>query len=247
LKELKKNNPSKVFRPVIKPSSFNKEQNKNPVNLLLCWRRRFTKKLMEHIIHLSKDKRLKKLIDAQPVFVLEKRKKIYLRLCSSILSQQLSTTVAKVLYQRFLGLYNGKEPTALQILETAPETFRSIGFSNAKASYVHNVCRFFIEKKISDSQLHKMDNEEIIDLLTQIKGVGRWTVEMIWMFTLGREDVFALDDLGLKQGVIKLYNLKETDKKLLIKKIEKISSKWSPYRTYASRYLWNWKDNPPDL
>jgi DNA-3-methyladenine glycosylase II len=90
-----------------------------------------------------------------------------------------------------------------------------------------------------------MSNDEVIDLLTQIKGVGKWTVEMILMFTLGREDVFALDDLGLKQGVIKLYNLKETDKKLLQKKIEKISLKWRPYRTYASRYLWDWKDNAP--
>jgi len=151
-----------------------------------------------------------------------------------------------VLYARFLGLYNGKEPTAKQILETPAETFRSIGFSNAKASYVHNVCRFFIENKITDAQLHQMTNDEVIELLTQIKGVGKWTVEMILMFTLGREDVFALDDLGLKQGVIKLYNLKETDKKILLKKIEKISSKWSPYRTYASRYLWNWKDNAPE-
>ena len=202
---------------------------------------------MDYLSHLSKDKRLKKLIDSQPPFVLEKRNKVYLRLCSSILSQQLSTTVAKVLYQRFLKLYKGKEPTTKQVLETPLETFRSIGFSNAKASYVHNVCRFFIENKITDAQLHKMSNEEVIELLTQIKGVGKWTVEMILMFTLGREDVFALDDLGLKQGVIKLYNLKETDKKLLIKKIEKISVKWSPYRTYASRYLWNWKDNPPEL
>jgi DNA-3-methyladenine glycosylase II len=201
---------------------------------------------MEHILHLSKDKKLKKVIDNQPPFILQKRNKVYLRLCSSILSQQLSTTVAKVLYARFLGLYNGKEPTAKQILETPPETFRSIGFSNAKASYVHNVCRFFIENKITDAQLHQMTNEEVIELLTQIKGVGKWTVEMILMFTLGREDVFALDDLGLKQGVIKLYNLKETDKKILLKKIEKISSKWSPYRTYASRYLWNWKDNAPE-
>lgn len=202
---------------------------------------------MNHIYHLSKDKRLKKVIDEQPAFVLEKRNKVYLRLCSSILSQQLSTTVAKVLYKRFLELFGGKEPTAKQILETPEETFRSIGFSNAKASYVHNVCRFFIENKIIDSQLHQMTNEEVVDLLTQIKGVGKWTVEMILMFTLGREDVFALDDLGLKQSVIKLYNIKETDKKVLIKKIEKISLKWSPYRTYASRYLWNWKDNPPDL
>ncbi|MGN6296663.1 MAG: DNA-3-methyladenine glycosylase family protein [Ginsengibacter sp.] len=202
---------------------------------------------MNHITHLSKDKKLKILIESQTPFILEKRKKVYLRLCSSILSQQLSTTVAKVLYKRFLELYNGREPTARQILDTPAETFRSIGFSNAKASYVHNVCRFFIDNKITDAQLYKMDNEEVIALLTQIKGVGKWTVEMILMFTLGREDVFALDDLGLKQGVIRLYNLKETDKKVLIKKIEKISSKWSPYRTYASRYLWNWKDNPPEL
>ena len=197
---------------------------------------------MTHLSHLSKDKKLKKLIGRQAPAVLEKRNKVYLRLCSSILSQQLSTTVARVLYERFLGLYNGKEPTLKKILATSPEVFRSIGFSYAKASYVHNVCRFFIQHKITDAELHKMDNEAIIELLTQIKGVGKWTVEMILMFTLGREDIFALDDLGLKQMVIKLYHLKETDKNLLRKKIEFISLKWRPYRTYACMYLWNWKD-----
>ncbi len=197
---------------------------------------------MKHIAHLSKDKKLVKLIQAQPPFILEKRNKVYLRLCSSILSQQLSTTVAKVLYNRFLDLYGGKEPTAKKILETPAESFRAIGFSNAKASYVHNVCRFFIEHKITDAALDTMSNEEVISLLTQIKGVGKWTVEMILMFTLGREDVFAFDDLGLKQSLVKLYKIKETDKKLLLKKMEAISVKWSPYRTYACRYLWNWKD-----
>jgi DNA-3-methyladenine glycosylase II len=199
---------------------------------------------MQHIAHLSQDKKLKKLIDAQPAIILKKRNKVYLRLCASILSQQLSTKVARVLYNRFIDLY-GKEPTAQQILDTPAELFRSIGFSNAKASYVHNVCRFFIENKITDASLHKKSNEEIVDLLTQIKGVGKWTVEMILMFTLGREDVFAFDDLGLKQSLIRLYNLKETDKKLLQKKMEQITQKWSPYRTYASRYLWDWKDNTP--
>ena len=197
---------------------------------------------MEHIVHLSKDKKLKALIDKQKPFVLLKRNKVYLRLCASILSQQLSTKVATVLYNRFLDLFGGKEPTAKQILETPATVFRSIGFSNAKASYVHNVCRFFIENKITDARLHNMSNEEVLELLTQIKGVGKWTVEMILMFTLGREDVFAMDDLGLKNSVIKLYKIKETDKKLLRGKIEKISLKWSPYRTYACRYLWGWKD-----
>ncbi|HEY5407671.1 MAG TPA: DNA-3-methyladenine glycosylase 2 family protein [Ginsengibacter sp.] len=197
---------------------------------------------MEHIIHLSKDKKLKALIDAQPVYVLSKRNKIYLRLCASILSQQLSTKVADVLYKRFLDLYGGKEPSAKQILETPATVFRSIGFSNAKASYVHNVCRFFTENKITDARLHKMNNDEVLALLTQIKGIGKWTVEMILMFTLGREDIFAMDDLGLKNGIINLYKIKETDKKLLRQKIEKITLKWSPYRTYACRYLWGWKD-----
>ncbi|MDQ6903386.1 MAG: DNA-3-methyladenine glycosylase 2 family protein [Bacteroidota bacterium] len=202
--------------------------------------------MTDHIIHLSKDKKLKLVIEMQEPFILSKRNKIYLRLCSSILSQQLSTKVAQVLYQRFLDLYGGKEPTPKEILATPATVFRSIGFSNAKASYVHNVCKFFIENKITDARLHKMSNDEVLDLLTQIKGVGKWTVEMILMFTLGREDVFAMDDLGLKNGVIKLYKIKETDKKLLREKIEKISLKWSPYRTYASRYLWGWKDNTPD-
>ena len=197
---------------------------------------------MEHIIHLSKDKKLKTIMDVQQPYALLKRNKVYLRLCASILSQQLSTRVSKVLYKRFLHLYKGKEPTAQQILETPATVFRSIGFSNAKASYVHNVCRFFIENKITDARLNNMSNDEVLDLLTQIKGVGKWTVEMILMFTLGREDVFAMDDLGLKNSVIKLYKIKETDKKLLREKIEKISLKWSPYRTYASRYLWGWKD-----
>jgi DNA-3-methyladenine glycosylase II len=197
---------------------------------------------MEHIIHLSKDKKLKTIIDLQTPYILEKRTKVYLRLCASILSQQLSTRVSEVLYKRFLHLYKGKEPTAQQILETPATVFRSIGFSNAKASYVHNVCRFFIENKITDARLNNMSNDEVLDLLTQIKGVGKWTVEMILMFTLGREDVFAMDDLGLKNSVIKLYKIKGTDKKLLREKIEKISLKWSPYRTYASRYLWGWKD-----
>ncbi|MEO6327456.1 MAG: DNA-3-methyladenine glycosylase 2 family protein [Ginsengibacter sp.] len=198
---------------------------------------------MDHIKHLSKDKKLKKILGAQEPFVLVQRKKVYLDMCASILSQQLSTKVAKVIHQRFLNLYSNKQPSAQQIAATPVETFRSIGFSNAKASYVHNVSKFFIDNKITDGQLNKKSNEEVIDLLTQIKGVGKWTVEMILMFTLGREDVFAVDDLGIQQAIARLYKLDSTDKKALKEKMLLISSKWSPYRTYACRYLWGWKDS----
>ncbi|HQW83214.1 MAG TPA: DNA-3-methyladenine glycosylase 2 family protein [Ferruginibacter sp.] len=200
---------------------------------------------MEHIIHLTKDKRLKKIIEPQQPFVLVKRKNVHLHLCNSIMSQQLSTKVADVFHRRFLALYKTKNPTATQIASTPFETLRGIGLSNAKANYVLNVCNFFIDEKITDAKLHKMSNEELVKYLTQIKGVGQWTVEMILMFTLGREDVFAVDDLGLQQAICKLYKIDETDKKVMKEKMLGISKNWSPYRTYACRYLWEWKDNEP--
>jgi DNA-3-methyladenine glycosylase II len=96
-------------------------------------------------------------------------------------------------------------------------------------------------------KLHKMDNEEVIEYLTQIKGVGRWTVEMLLMFALSREDIFALDDLGIQNAMIGLYKLDRTDKKQFREEMLRIAKKWSPYRTYACMYLWRWKDNPPPL
>lgn len=200
---------------------------------------------MQHITHLSKDKKLKIIIEQQPPVVLAPKQKVYLHLCYSIMSQQLSTKVADVFHRRFLELFNGKEPKAAQVMAIPFETLRAIGLSNAKANYVHNVCSFFIENKITDTQLYEMGNEEVINFLTQIKGVGRWTVEMVLMFTLGREDVFATDDLGIQQAISKLYKIDTTDKKRLKEKMLQISKKWSPYRTYACRYLWGWKDNEP--
>lgn len=196
---------------------------------------------MDHIAHLQKDKKLAQII-AEPFAEVRVRKNIPLTLMGSIMSQQLSTKVADVIHKRFLALYGSSEPTLQQILDTPLETLRSIGLSNAKTNYVHNVARFCMEQKITDKKIQSMGNEEIIALLTQIKGVGQWTVEMLLMFTLGREDVLALDDLGIQQGMIKLYKLHALDKKQLREKMVKISSKWSPYRTHACLYLWRWKD-----
>jgi len=142
-------------------------------------------------------------------------------------------------------LYEGK-PTPEQILATSHETLRSIGLSGAKANYVHNVARFTIEFGLNHQLLKKMSNEEVIEYLTKIKGVGRWTAEMLLMFTLGREDVFAVDDLGIQQAMIKIYKLDKTNKKKLREDMLKISLNWSPFRTYACLHLWHHKDNLPD-
>lgn len=197
---------------------------------------------MPHIKHLSKDKILKQAIEKTGRLELSTRKNIFLSLCNSIMSQQLSTKVADIIQARFVNLFDDKKPIPEKVLQLSHETLRSIGLSNAKVTYVQNVARFAMEKGMNASQLNKMSNEEVIDYLTEIKGVGRWTVEMLLMFTLGREDVFAVDDLGIQQAIVSLYNIENTEPKKIKIKMQLLAENWAPYRTYACMYLWRWKD-----
>jgi DNA-3-methyladenine glycosylase II len=193
------------------------------------------------ISNLSADPTLKKLLVDWKIPKLERSENIALYLCLSIISQQLSTKVARVISDRFLDLFAGTEPTCAQILNTDAEQLRSVGLSRAKVNYIHNVCAFFIEHKLTDDALHKMSNEEVLALLTRIKGVGNWTVEMLLMFAMAREDVFAADDLGVQQGMIKAYGIAPEPKKMLRSEMLRISAAWSPYRTFACSALWQWK------
>jgi DNA-3-methyladenine glycosylase II len=197
---------------------------------------------MEYIRHLSRDKKFKKIIYQDQPLKLVRRKHIHLHLCSSIMSQQLSTKVAHVLHKRFLDLFSNRVPTPEMILALPFDTLRAVGMSNAKTNYVRNVALFASEQGIDHRKLSKMGDEEVIEYLTQIKGVGRWTAEMLLMFSLGREDVFAIDDLGIQNAMIKLYKLDNSDKKKFRQDLLEISKKWSPYRTYACMHLWRWKD-----
>jgi len=205
----------------------------------------FIQQIMDYIEHLRKDKKLAAYINEPLHERIKPHKNIPLLLVASIMSQQLNTKVADIIYNRFIALYNNKEPTPQQILDTPNETLRAIGLSNAKVSYVKNVAAFCIEYKITDKKLNAMSDEEVIELLTQIKGVGKWTVEMLLMFALGREDIFSIDDYGVQSAMIKIYKLQKLDKKKLREKLIKISGKWSPYRTYGCLYCWALKDNAP--
>jgi DNA-3-methyladenine glycosylase II len=199
---------------------------------------------MHYFAHLQKDKKLARVLEGQSPHQLKIYKNVSLRLMHSIMSQQLSVKVARVFQQRFLDLYDG-EPHPQQVLDTPFDVLRGIGLSNAKAMYIQNIARFSIEQGMALKELKKMSDEEVIAYLTQIKGVGRWTVEMLLMFTLGREDVFAVDDLGIQQAMTKLYKLDAADKKAMKAKMLKLSARWAPYRTYACLHLWGWKDNQP--
>jgi len=197
---------------------------------------------MSYKKHLQKDKRLAVILKGE-THVLTLQKNIPLRLMASIISQQLSTKVAAIIFERFVALYPAKKPTIQKVLDTPEESLRSIGISYAKIKYIYAVANFCLEHKITDKKLQLLSNEAIIELLTQIKGVGKWTVEMLLMFSLGREDVFAVDDLGIQQAMIKLYHLDPTHKKQLKIDMLERSKVWSPYRTYACLHLWRWKDD----
>ncbi len=197
---------------------------------------------MSYKKHLSKDKVLATILKKDN-HTLSLQKNIPLRLMGSIISQQLSTKVAAIIFDRFVALYPAKKPTLLKVLDTPVETLRGIGISYAKINYIYAVANFCLEHKITDKKLQGLSNQEIIELLTQIKGVGKWTVEMLLMFSLGREDVFAVDDLGIQQAMVKLYHLDPTSKKQLKTDMLERANAWSPYRTYACLHLWRWKDD----
>lgn len=199
---------------------------------------------MEYIAHLKKDPLLRPLIKTHGVFELKPQKNLAIYLCYSIISQQLSTKVASVFKQRFNNLFEDGKPTSALIINIPFETLRSIGLSNAKAQYILNVAAFDLSNGIQYGKLNKMTNEAVIAYLTQIKGVGKWTVEMMLMFALCREDVFPIDDLGIRNAIIKLYNIRHRDKKLITKKIITISKQWTPFSTYACMYLWRSLDAP---
>jgi DNA-3-methyladenine glycosylase II len=196
---------------------------------------------MEYQQHLKKDKKMARLL-LEANHVIKKRKNTPVRLMASIISQQLSTKVAAIIFGRFIALFEGKEPSCEQVLQCTNDQLRSIGLSQSKVNYIQNVAQFFLDHKISDKQLYSMEPAAIVELLTQIKGVGKWTVEMLMLFSLGQEDVFAVDDLGIQQAMIRLYKIEYETKKELQSKMLAISTKWSPYKSYACLHLWQWKD-----
>ena len=165
---------------------------------------------------------------------------VYEDLLSSIISQQLSVKAAASIERKFLSLFKGKAPSIKTLLKAKDETLRSAGLSRQKIEYMRSVATHFKANNLHKRDFHNMTDKEILDTLIPIKGVGTWTVEMLLMFTIKHPDVFSIKDLGLINGVCKLYNLKKT--KTLSKRILKLSEKWSPYRTTASRYIWRYKD-----
>jgi DNA-3-methyladenine glycosylase II len=189
---------------------------------------------------LSGDPLLTKLFENSAPYELKEKSNIPLALYTSIMNQQLSTKVADVIYKRFINIYGGIEPTPQQVVDTPLEQFRAIGLSMAKAGYIKNVAQFAIDQGLDLEQLKAMSDDDIYKYVGAIKGVGKWTIHILLMFSLGREDIFIPDDLGIQNAMAMLFGLDKTDRKKLRADIITLSEQWSPYRTYLCVHLWQW-------
>lgn len=187
----------------------------------------------------TKDKSLTNLIKSvdkvpEPILSID----IYYYLLQSIVSQQLSVKVAEIIWNRFLDLFPDRHPEEQLLLEKSDTALRGIGLSRQKMSYLRNVANFSLESGMHFDLLGEKSDEEIISYLTEIKGVGKWTVQMVLMFPMDRPDVFPVDDLGIQTKMKKHYKI-DLEKKELRAKMNELAEEWRPYRSLASKLLWN--------
>ncbi len=190
--------------------------------------------LNQSIKHLAKDKKLKVLINQYAVPKFSPNDNYFDALSKSIIYQQLSGKVAKIIYTRFLSLFQNSIPTPNQYLNIQIVDLKDIGLSKQKINYINNVSNFFI-KDNNKLKFKTYSDKEIRKKLIAIKGIGQWTIDMFMMFTLCKPNILPVGDLGIKKAFKKLYNLKELPSENFM---EEMSLPWQPYRTIACCYLW---------
>jgi DNA-3-methyladenine glycosylase II len=196
---------------------------------------------------LSDDKVMKALLtDVMSSFPPSKGD-VYLDLIEAIVYQQISIKAAKSIFDRITGYFGGFIPPPDELSLVEHDELRGLGLSNQKAGYMHNIATFFDERQYNHSDFIQMNDDEIINLLTEIKGVGLWTAQMILIFSLWRSDVFPAADYGVESAMVSLYDINSDNKKELINKMRIIAANWAPYRTYGTLLLWGWKRTQMNL
>jgi DNA-3-methyladenine glycosylase II len=196
--------------------------------------------------HLSRrDSALRQIIKHHGECRLQKHTRYFETLVNSIVSQQLSVKAAATIFQRFVALYApAKFPKPEQIIATPDETLRSVGLSGQKLSYIKDLAAKVDDGSVHLKRITKMSDDEIIAELTQVKGIGVWTVHMFLIFSLGRLNVLPVGDLGIRMAIQRLYGFVELPKPAEIEAIA-AQNKWQPYLSVASWYLWRSLENKP--
>ncbi|MDE1850240.1 MAG: DNA-3-methyladenine glycosylase 2 family protein [Candidatus Micrarchaeota archaeon] len=163
----------------------------------------------------------------------------YSSLVVSIVSQQISWAAANSILKRLRLLYKGRMPKPREYLRTKSEKLRGAGISPQKYLYLKDLCERIENGTLELKKFHRMPNEKIIEELDGVRGIGRWTAEMFLIFSLGRTDVFPMDDLGIKKSIKEVYGLRDLPDK---KRLGKMSEAWRPYGSIAALYLWHSHD-----
>lgn len=194
--------------------------------------------------HLKKDPKLSKIIVNVGICKIKTTKNRYESLVEAIITQQLSSSAAKSISDRFRLLYSSRFPKPIDVIKTSDSKLKKTGLSEMKVSYIKDLSKKILSKELQLSKLRDLSDERVIEELIQVKGIGRWTAEMFLIFSLGRLDVLPVGDLGLKKGIMRLHNLEELPTE---EKMKKIAEKWRPYRTVATWYLWKSLKNFDDI
>jgi DNA-3-methyladenine glycosylase II len=190
------------------------------------------------------DPLLKPVIDKYGPCPIRPHTDYYRELVESIIGQQLSVKAAASIQARFLTLYDNTFPQPKQILETSVDDLRAVGFSRAKALYVHDLAQHMLDGKIDFGRFDNLSNQDIATELVAVKGVGEWTAHMFLMWCMGRTDILPHGDLGIRNGIRQLYKLQELPDRSAIETIA-INNHWHPYESVASWYIWQSLDNAP--
>ncbi len=206
------------------------------------------KTLNDAAVYLSKnDAILAPIIERAGIASIQPHKNYYQELVESIISQQLSVKAAATILKRFLELFPAADfPTPDSILQKDINELRAVGLSRQKGSYIQDLALKVLDESVRFNHLDALTNDEIVTELTQIKGVGVWTVHMFLIFCVGRLDVLPVGDLGIKNGMTALYGFEHA---ITADEMQHIAQTyhWHPYESVASWYVWHSLDNKPVL
>ncbi len=198
-------------------------------------------------LHLSKnDLVLRPVIEKFGICTIVPHSEYYRELVESIVGQQLSVKAAAAIRRKFVDLFDGNFPSPAQLLDKTPDALRSAGLSWTKVKYVQDLASHVLEGKVTFDRLDAQTNDEIITELTDVKGIGEWTVHMFLIFGMGRLDVLPTGDLGIKNGIRALYGFPDIPTPVQIIELAK-KHHWHPYESVASWYIWASLDNKPKI
>ncbi|HKI08332.1 MAG TPA: DNA-3-methyladenine glycosylase [Nitrososphaeraceae archaeon] len=192
---------------------------------------------IDPVKYLSRvDPQLEVVINTVGKYSIRLRTDAFQSLVESIIYQQLAGSAANVIYTRFIKYYNNMMPTPMDLISTSDMELKSkIGLSSKKVQYLKDLATKIAERKLSLDLLTTLSDEEVINQLIQVKGIGRWTAEMFLIFCLGRPDVLPVTDLGIRKAMHNIYSLSELPKPA---EMLAIAQPWRPHRTVATWYLW---------